>query len=71
MREAADRRAPAGAAMARVAVTQDRQDIGWSNGHALGHLDLEGLVRGRLVAVTPIQAFTEAASGHRLTVDSA
>jgi uncharacterized protein (DUF362 family) len=39
--------------MSLVAITQDREDIGRAIDAALRHIDLERLVRGRLVAVKP------------------
>lgn len=39
--------------MATVAITQDRENIGHAIDEALGHLPLEDLVRGRVVAVKP------------------
>ena len=39
--------------MASVSITQDREDIGRAIEAALRHLDLEPLVRGKLVAVKP------------------
>lgn len=39
--------------MAQVAITQDRQEIGRALDEALGHLPLEELTRGKVVAVKP------------------
>jgi uncharacterized protein (DUF362 family) len=39
--------------MTRVSITQDRSDIGLAIDAALRHIDLEPLVRGKLVAVKP------------------
>src|SRR4051794_12272315 len=39
--------------MPTVAITRDLDDIGHAVAEALGYIDLEGLVRGRLVAVKP------------------
>jgi uncharacterized protein (DUF362 family) len=46
--------------MATVAITQDRENIGHAIDEALGHLPLEDLVRGRVVAVKPNETWATA-----------
>jgi uncharacterized protein (DUF362 family) len=46
--------------MTTVAITQDREDIGAAIAEALGHLPLESLVRGKLVAVKPNETWASA-----------
>src|SRR5689334_22382545 len=43
--------------MATVAITRDKTDIGRAVAAALGHLPLEPLVRGKLVAVKPNETY--------------
>jgi uncharacterized protein (DUF362 family) len=46
--------------VATVAITQDRQEIGRAIDDALKHIDLEPLVRGKLVAVKPNETWASA-----------
>jgi len=46
--------------MSEVVITQDRQQIGVAIDRALGHIDLEGIVRGRRVAVKPNDTWASA-----------
>jgi uncharacterized protein (DUF362 family) len=46
--------------MATVAIAQDRTDIGKAVGKALGHLPLDRLVRGKVVAVKPNETYATA-----------
>ncbi|HET7034772.1 MAG TPA: DUF362 domain-containing protein [Thermomicrobiaceae bacterium] len=47
--------------MARVVITQDRQEIGRAIDAALGQIDLDTLVRGKIVAVKPNETWASPA----------
>jgi uncharacterized protein (DUF362 family) len=53
--------------MASVSITQDRDDIGRAIDAALRHIDLERLVRGKLVAIKPNETWASASDTTAVT----